>query len=327
MIDTGTQRFQPVWFDDLGLAITKAVEADDLSHTTLEVAGGEITSLNDILDRLEKLTARHPMRIPVPTAVASLGAQFAESLGIDFPLDQQLMTILLEENVIQPPTPNALIGTFAITPTSLDEGLRALVDMQPEQLPGEGFGAIERKCFRADIAGSRYSAAELLEQFRAHVTEIMPIDFAAEPDVPRQITQGVTMTAALPLRGVIQMRAEEVTEERITLATLKGHPLAGIVRFSATERSDGIIRFQVLIYAQAANIADWLLMSTVGGTAQEINWVTVVQRMIDRSGGTAPDGVESDQQTLDDDDAGDLEAWIRDLITARKHEENRNAIS
>jgi hypothetical protein len=278
------------------------------------------------LDRLGKLTDRNPVRVPIPAAIAAFGAQLAESIGIEFPIDQQLLTVLLEENVIQAPTSNALIGTFDIRPTPLDEGLRALVDMQPEQLPGEGFGAIERKSFHADIAGSHYSAEELLEIFRTHVTEIMPINFAAEPDVPRQITQGVTLTAGLPLRGIIQMRAEEVTKERITLATLKGHPLAGIVRFSAVERSDGIIRFQILIYAQAANIADWLLMSTIGDTAQEVNWVTVVQRMIDRSGGTAPDGIENDQQTLDDEEAGDLEAWIRDLITVRKHEENRDVL-
>jgi NADH dehydrogenase len=327
VIDAGQQRFQPIWFDDLGLAITKAVEAADLSHVTLEVAGSDITSMNDVLDRLAVLTARNPLRVPIPAAVAALGTQFAESLGIDFPVDHQMLTMLLEDNVIQSPTPNALIGTFDITPTPLDEGLRALVDMQPEQLPGEGFGSIERKSFRADITGSRYTAEELLEIFRTRVTEIMPINFAAEPDVPRQITQGATMTAELPLRGIIQMRAEEVTEERITLATLKGHPLAGIVRFSATERSDGIIRFQILLYAQAANIADWLLMSSAGGMAQEVNWVTVVQRMIDRSGGTAPDGIESNQETLDDEEASDLEAWIRDLITVRKYEENRDATS
>jgi NADH dehydrogenase len=323
MVELGDQQFQPIWYDDLGLAIAKAVEKNELSHATLELAGNEITSMNDVLDRLGTITGNDPTRIPVPAAIAAFGAQIAESFGVDIPIDGNRLTMLLEENVIGESVSNALIGTFEIQPTSLDDGLRALVDLLPEQMPGEGYGEIERKRFWADITGSQLSATELLEQFRTHVTEIMPIDFAAEPGVPHVIEQGGTMTGEIPLRGVFQMRAEEVTPERITLVTVQGHPLAGVVRFSTAERTDGIVRFQIILYAQPATIADWVGMKTVGSAAQDRTWTTVVENMVERSGGKAPKGVESEERAMDEDEAAEIEEWIREVVIGRKREENR----
>ena len=45
--------------------------------------------------------------------------------------------------------------------------------------------------------------------------------------------------------------------------------------------------------------------------------------MVKASGGEAPDGVESDTETLDDTEAEQVEKWIEKLVTARKREEHK----
>lgn len=321
IVGGGDQRFQPIWYQDLGAAIAIAAGSLDISRQTLELAGTETTTMNDLLDRLSAITGKEPLRLPVPEFVASTVARVADALGAPFPVNDAKVTMLIEENIIREPSVNALTEVFQITPTPLDEGLRTLADAQPEQKPDDGFGALERKRFWADIVGSRLSAPELIALFRRECAEIMPIEFDVEPDTPKQVEQGITLTAALPVRGTIQMRVEEATDTRITFATLKGHPLAGIVQFSAAQ-SDDAVRFEVTVHARAADMLDWLAMQTVGGAMQNSNWNTVVERMVERSGGTARNGVESDQTTLDDSTAGQVERWIDDMVVHRKRQEN-----
>jgi NADH dehydrogenase len=294
VIDGGGQRFQPVWYEDLGAAILKAIELPELSGQTLELAGNEITTMSDVIERLSRITGRTPATISVPTAIASLGAKLFDGnslgeeikklTGLDVPFDEAKLTMLLEENLIREGRPNALTEVFHVRPTSLDEGLRILADAVPEQLPEEGTGGLERKRFWADIGGSAHTPQGLLKLFRERCQEVMPLEFAAEPGAPRTIKRGLTLTASLPARGHIQMKVVEANERRVTLATVEGHPLAGVVQFSAA-REGGAVRFLVEIHARAANAFDWLAMSTVGAPMQDANWVQVVERVVGLSEG------------------------------------------
>src|SRR5919112_4836520 len=51
VIDAGNQPFQPVWYEDLGRAIARACHMEGLSGRVLEVAGEEVTSTNDLIER------------------------------------------------------------------------------------------------------------------------------------------------------------------------------------------------------------------------------------------------------------------------------------
>ncbi|HYC57808.1 MAG TPA: DUF1990 family protein, partial [Candidatus Binatia bacterium] len=217
---------------------------------------------------------------------------------------------------------NGLVEVLAITPTSLAEGLAELVDIQPEQVLGEGVGSIDCKRFWADIGDSSRDATELMAAFKTNINEIMPIDFAAEPGAPTTLEQGATMTAHIPIRGTVQMRVEECSSLEVTLATLRGHPIAGVVRFRAADQGSRKIRFEVTVYSQAANIADWVML-TAGAPAQNANWSTVVERVIQLSGGSAPNGVQTDMASLNDEEAMQAESWIREVILGRKQAENR----
>lgn len=327
VIDAGNQPFQPVWYEDLGRAILRALETPTLKRETLELAGQETTTMSDIVERLSAVTGRKVARVPVPSFLASLGVRLAEGtnlekyLGVKLPLNDAKLKMLLEGNFIEHPSANALTARLGVEPTTLDVGLAKLADSIPEQLPSEGVGPLRQKRFWADIKGSRLTPTALVEEFRERCAEVMPLEFSAEPGTPREVEEGVTLTLGVPVRGNVQVRVEEVAPRRVTFATVGGHMLAGMIQFSASGDKRRCVRFLVEIRARAATALDLLAMSTVGDSLQKENWEEVVTRVVALSGGTAPSGVRSETETLDDEEARRVERRLNDLINRRKRAE------
>lgn len=320
VISHGDQPFEPLWYEDLGRALALTVERSDLAGRIVELAGPDRTSMNDLIERLSRITGRSPVRIPIPQLIARLGARAARAFGVDPGVDDNKLTMLEEGNVIEGATGNSLITVFGIEPTPLDEGLERLADLLPEQLPSEGVGDLHRKMLWAEIEGSRLSATELFREFLDHFEDVMLVEFGSEPGTPSRLERGATLTGVLPLRGHFQVRVEEVGDHHVTLATLEGHPLAGIVRFSVVPAGQRI-RFEVTVYDRAADWLDLVAMSTVGGFLQNRTWDGVVERVVERSGGTAPGGVQRQEETVDDEAAGAIEAWAAGLVQKRRRDE------
>jgi uncharacterized protein YbjT (DUF2867 family) len=305
VIDDGEQEFQPIWHQDLANVLATALERQDAAGQILEAAGPEITSMNDLLHRFGEITGRTFLRVPVPMPLAQLA------------VDPNKLKMLQEKNVIRGTSAIAILGIEA---TPLDQALRLLADSLQESLPEEGVGALEHKRFFADMRGSRFSASALMTLFRDKVNEFMPIEFVAEPGAPNRIEKGSTLTGSLPLRGNFQVRVEVAEPTHVVLATIEGHPLAGIVEFTTTDTADGV-RFAIYVYARASNFLDWIAVRTVGAPAQNANWRNVVQRVIDASGGTS-DGVHEEKEKLSEEDASAVEKRVRGIVQERKREES-----
>ena len=336
LVDGGDQPFQPLWFEDFGASLAAAVARRDLAGRTLELAGTETTTTLDLLDRFGSLTGRNPPRLPVPSSVARIGTAIAESLGgregnllrtvgLEPPLNTGKLQMLLEGSVIADPAGNALVSVFHLTPTSLHEGLERLTDLTPEQLPGEGLGATERSVYSAHIQGSRFTPERLLDEVCTHFPELLPIEMTAEPGSATALAPGATLTGNLPGRGHFQVRVLERDADRVTLVTLAGHPLAGVLIFSAHASPAGI-RFAIETVSQASNVFDWLALHTFGGTIQQQNWRAVVRRVVELSGGSAPDGVACQREHLSADDTDALAAHLTQRIDElQRHELERAA--
>jgi hypothetical protein len=217
---------------------------------------------------------------------------------------------------------NALVDVFHVSPTSLADGLKKLANSLPELLPSDGVGSLKRKRFWADIVGARRTPEALFEHFRRNFDEITPwhLQVGPEPGTPKEPREGETLTMALPMRGHIQVRCEELTPTSMTFVTLEGHPLAGAVRFVA-ERQDDKVRFEVQVYDRAANVIDWLAMGTIGGRVQNATWRELVENVVAASGGSAPNGVEQEVVSLDAAAAAEVHRWLERLVVARKREE------
>jgi nucleoside-diphosphate-sugar epimerase len=326
VIGGGDQRFQPIYAEDLGEALAMAVERDHLQGEVLELGGEEITTTSDLLDRLERVTGKSPPRIPVPEFLAQTGAGVAETLGIEVPVNSDQLVMLSEENVLT--KPNALVETFGITPTPLDEGLTRLADELPAKLPREGRGKLHRQRYWADIHGSRLDRQALLQMVRDEFYSLPPeglLQVGVEPGSAGVIDEGATLTLAIPLRGNVQVRVMEVTDEAITFVTVEGHPLSGAIRFMAME--DGpAIRFEIRSYTRATDLIDLIGMRTVGSVAQEATWKKVVEEVVERSGGEAPEGVRSEEVTLEGADARGVEEWVEDLVMTHEREQTAEDI-
>lgn len=326
VVGDGGQRFQPVWYRDLGDAIARCLERDDLAGRTLELAGDDVTTLNDLLDRLERLEGRTRPRLPIPTALADLGARVAEGMslgrllervtGLDIPLDSAKLGMLQEENVVRDPAGNGLTHVLGISPVPLEEGLRRLAQELPERLPAEGVGPLERRRFSALIHRGRLGPEALMDALRRESAVLLPLDFLDTPP-DRPLRPGDTLRLRLQGRGHAAVRVEETEPRHLTLATLRGHPLAGVVRFAADD--DGPhVRFAVEIHARAAGLYDLFLMRAAGDGRQRSTWEEAVLRVVDRSGGVAPAGVEEERAELDGDGAGTAERWIERLVRGRR---------
>ena len=326
VVGTGEDKFQPIWVEDLAAAIAACVERTDLHGRVLDLAGNDVTSINDLLDRLGEITARTPARLPVPTFLVGAGATIAGLLGAKLPINENQLTMLSEENVIRTPGGNALTAVLKITPTSLDSGLRRLSDAQPEQTPDQGVGALRRKRHWVDIAGSQLTPEELFARLRVRFGELTPLhmDLSAEPGTPSVLNKGTTITMSLPVRGNVQVRVEQLTPTKATLVTLAGHPLCGAVRLLAEERGE-LLRFEVQVYDRPANLADWLAMRTVGDGLQKQTWESLVEAMVQESGGRAVSPVQAEETDLDEAQAERVEDWLKALIAERKLAQNSAA--
>ncbi|HVX42142.1 MAG TPA: NAD-dependent epimerase/dehydratase family protein [Gemmatimonadaceae bacterium] len=320
-IGDGNQPFQPIWHEDLARALAIAIERDDLRCVSLDVAGTEITSQNDLVSRFRTLTGRDVPQAALPDVIASWGVRVLDTLGVDAPLNESQLAMLAEGNVIPAGRSNALTDAFGVAPTKLADGLRRLVDDQPEQLPDQGVGALERQRYWVDVRGARLDADQLYDYIRNQFPSLMPpIVRVIDPERVR-IAEGETITLELPLRGQMQVRVAEVMDRRITLLTVVGHPIAGAVRFLVEPRGDAL-RFEIQVYDRPASTFDALMLRTVGRWAQRGVWIEFARNVAAAAGGTAAD-IQRDDATLDEREAALVNEWA----SALSAQLSRNATS
>jgi nucleoside-diphosphate-sugar epimerase len=317
LIGMGDQPFQPVWMDDLGVALTRAVERENPRETVVNVLGPEVTTMRGVIELLGGITERGPMLVPVPEFLARMGTQAMETVGVDFPLKEGQITMLREGNVLPEGAVNGLTETFGVTPTPLGEGLGKLADMLPEMLPTEGTGTLHRQRYWADIQGSSLTAAELFEVVRTEFYRLAPsglLEVGAEPGSRTAMEEGATLTLEIPLRGHIQVRCVDISDQTITMVTLEGHPLSGAIRFDVAEPAPGTLRFEVRSFTRSSGLVDRIGMQTFGKVAQRATWRSVVSAAVERSGGTAADGVQEEETSLHGKDAEDVENWVEEVV-------------
>ena len=319
IIGDGEQRVQPIWHEDFAEVVALAVERSDVDGGVYDIAGQDVTTPRELVQRLRRLTRRDGIDLPVPEFLAKMGVKMAELSGVDVGLSESQLKMLVEGSVLPAGSNNALTRVFGVTPTTLDEGLRLLADAQPEQLPNHGVGPLERKRYWADIRGGRFDADRLLDHIRMNFATLAPgvMSADAEPGTPSIVEEGVTLTLDLPLRGHVQVRIVEVDERRFTMLTLDGHPLAGAVRIQTEARNDETVRIEVQVYDRAGSIPDLLVMRTVGGFIQDRAWTQLVENVVAAAGGQGGT-VQHATETLSESEAAVVQRWAEELVLMRK---------
>jgi nucleoside-diphosphate-sugar epimerase len=314
--DAGDRRQQPLAVEDLAEAVAHCVKSPPDART-LDLAGPDETSLEDLLDRVERIVGRGPPRFPVPESVLSAGMQLAASFGFEVETTENPLLALSAEDALPEGSMNGLLA-LGVTPTPLDVGLRRLVEELPEQLPSEedGEGEFTRRRWWAHITGSNLDPAALFAWFRGHFRECMEATDIGQPvnqDAPFTLDPGVLLTFDAPLRGQVQLRVIEVTGQRATLATVRGHPLAAAIMMG-TASYGAAVRFEITAIERAATDIDALALAAGGSWLEHLTMSELVECVVRASGGEAIDGVQEDEQALVDDDAELAEAEIASLL-------------
>ena len=152
-----------------------SVERDSVRCCTLEIAGPDLTSQNDLTDRLRRLTGRSAPQAPLPELFASWGLRALDAIGISVPFTEAQLRMLSEGNFIAPGSSNALTDVFGIAPTTLDEGLRRLAERATR--PASVRTASARS--RENVSGSTSPARSLRRRLTVRVRAREP----ARPDV------------------------------------------------------------------------------------------------------------------------------------------------
>ena len=283
-----------------GTKIARAVTAS-VTHEfppterVLDLHGGAVTA-SRFYEDISVLIDRRPVRVPVPAAWP-------------FALTQPRTTERMDA-----------CERLGIVPTPLAEGLPRLIAQLPELTPSQGVGSAQIKRFAIDVRRSRYTAAQLMRVFRWRFREVMPIAIGVEPAAPEQtLKDGAVITMALPGRGHVAIRVEDVSDEHVVVSTLRGHALAGFVRFSARPLEDGVT-FEVMACDCAANALDWLGLTLGGARLQEANWIKLVHNVAAMAVGD-PGHVVTETRTLTAGEAVDVDRWIGHVIRHRHERE------
>lgn len=311
---------RPLWCDDLAavlpVALTRATSA---RQQTMSLVGPDAVTMAQLYERVATLVDRRPARIPVPDFLARYGARLADAFHL--PLPFAAADLDSGPEVMGAGGPGGVgPDAFGVTPTPLEQGLRRLVDELDELTPLEGTGRVEVKRFSALIEGAHWDAVELLRQFRLRFRDVMPIDVGVEPvSGEALLAEGDTIALALPGRGHVQIRVQEVGSRHVVVSTIRGHALAGFVRFSTdgSEEPDGRVRFEVTTCDAAANALDWVGLSFGGARLQDANWMRVVHNVARLAGGSVRDA-RMDVRPLAQDEAEEIDRWVRGVIRRRR---------
>jgi NADH dehydrogenase len=317
LLANGTREYQPLWHEDLAQVLVRVSRGDEVTGDALRVAGPDVVTQRLLYDRIAPLIDRHPAAVPIPELLTRVGLTLIDAAsGTDTATGEGRWAVDAD-TVLLPDTENELARLLGRPPTPLAEGLQRLVTELPEQLPGTGVGTLQVKHFWADLRAADLSPRTLIEMFRERFAEIMPVPVGIEPGAPaRRLEVGATVTLHLPGRGHVQVRVEEADDTHVVLSTLRGHPLAGVVRFLAAPSTDGM-RFEVMTADKAATPLDWLGLTIGGARLQDANWRTVVERVARMAGATTTQGVQSHVRAASDPEVEHLSTWVRRLVHER----------
>jgi hypothetical protein len=160
------------------------------------------------------------------------------------------------------------------------------------QVPGDGFGPLFHRRYRADIRAPRLTPEQLMARVQRDVGSFSPhtlAEFRKTSGRRGRMARGdeYAITILGPWNGSV--RVIDATPMSFTFVTLKGHPEAGQITFRALPHpaERGALRFEILSWARSRDMLVSLTYKEagVGQELQKNAWVTFCERVVQASGG------------------------------------------
>ena len=316
LLANGKRQYQPLWHEDLAHALVAAARGGDTVGGRCRLAGPEVVTQRSLYDRIAPLIDRHPAVVPIPEFATGLGLAIIDAASGSDSATHDAVWAVDADTIILTPAENDLERLLGRAPTTIGAGLRRLLTELPEQLPSTGVGTLQIKHFWTDLRDTSLAPGDVVRLVRTRFADIMPVPVGVEPAAPAtQLDVDSAVTIHLPGRGHVQVRVEAADEAHVVLSTLRGHTLAGVVRFLAVRVPDGV-RFEVMTADKAATPIDWLTLSLGGTRLQDANWRTVVERVATMVGVRDAE-VHSEVRNASEAETQHLSTWVRRLVDER----------
>ncbi len=130
ILGSGKNRLQPIFIQDVVSLFLRALDKKETFGKIYEVGGPEIVSFRKLLQEYAKILHRRRAFLPVPTWMGYLPAFLGEYLPAWFPLNRDLLKMLMEDNICDL---NPLFQDFPILLTPLHLALS--ITLYPERPP------------------------------------------------------------------------------------------------------------------------------------------------------------------------------------------------
>jgi hypothetical protein len=225
--------------------------------------------------------------------------------------------MLMEGNRIPPGQPNGLL-TLGVEPTSIERGLKMLLETEPIQAVPNTTDEITESRFEIHIGETALNAHELMNLVKSHIDEV----FGRTPLVAnseRRLERGENIIIEMPVRGQVHVRVVHDTPTSMTCAPVKGHPLVGAVTFECFGQPEGLM-FRIVTYTAPAGLADASLMAGGASDVQSVTWEQVLQNIVRLSAGVPVSEVRETKRVLTLEEAAEMRNALQELETAWKRD-------
>ncbi len=154
----------------------------------------------------------------------------------------------------------------------LEEGL---------QPASEGVGPLLQRDYWCVIRECGLGAVELMAYVRRHIAELPPEQLARfrSPRGAAPLELGDELEIALPGAGKVGVRVIDLGSTSFTVATLRGHPIAGRLTFGAYPNGRGDIIFHIRSRARSASTLQRLGHFLAGEPMQSTTWTDFLDRL------------------------------------------------
>jgi len=118
---SGKNKMSPVYVKDLAVAMADSILNEAAIGKTLEIAGPDVLTFDEIIDAIAAATGRRIWKIHAPMPFMNLSASVFETFLSRPPITRDQLLMLEEDNVAGN---NALTGFFSLKPVGFSEGIK-----------------------------------------------------------------------------------------------------------------------------------------------------------------------------------------------------------
>ena len=121
IVGSGTQRFQPIWVDDVAAYFAAGVVKPEAVNRTFELGGPDVVTWNEFWSRLKRAQGARRPSVHLPFALMRVQAAVLEKLPRPPVTRDQLKMLAAGDNTV---TNSDAVDTFGLPLVPLDEQLR-----------------------------------------------------------------------------------------------------------------------------------------------------------------------------------------------------------